>query len=158
MQRNHHVEGHLQEGPRGRKSAGGATQGWPRHPCSLGPQRESGEGQVPRLFSFLQNPTRYDSKFFPMLAQAPILIFKFGQPFSNLLGEIAPWYVTPPLIQFIFELMLCIKRKLLLLVPLFMLQKSMVLSFPSCFDAQSCLVEPPWVLRTCYNLIHLIIY
>ena len=67
----------------------------------------------------------------PVLIQDPISIYKFGQPFSNSFGGIAPWYVTPPLIQFVFELMLCIWRKLLLLVPLFMHEKSMVLSFLS---------------------------
>jgi hypothetical protein len=94
-----------------------------------------GVGQVPQLFSFLANPTRYTSKKFPVLVQDPILIYKFGQPFSNSFGGIAPRYVTPPLIQFVFELMPCIKRKMQLLVPLFMHEKSMILSFPSCFDA-----------------------
>jgi hypothetical protein len=66
-----------------------------------------------------------------MLAWLPISISKFGQPFSDPFGGIAPWYVTLPLVQLVFEFMLCIFRKFLLLVSLFLLEKSMFLLVPS---------------------------
>jgi hypothetical protein len=60
-----------------------------------------------------------------LLIAAQFLITKFGQLFSNPFGRITPWYVTPPPIQFIFDIMLYILRRMMLLVSHIMLDKFM---------------------------------
>jgi hypothetical protein len=55
--------------------------------------------------------------------------------FSNLFGEITPWYVTPPPIQLLFVFMLYMLSILLHLVSLGMLEKFMDLSFLVGIDA-----------------------
>jgi hypothetical protein len=61
------------------------------------------------------------------LLGSQFFITKVGQPFSDPFGGIAPWYVTLPLVQLVFELMLYIWRKLQLFVSLLLLEKSMIL-------------------------------
>jgi hypothetical protein len=49
-------------------------------------------------------------KKFPCWLGSQFLISKFRQPFSDLFGGIAPWCVTLPLFQLVFELMLYLGR------------------------------------------------
>jgi hypothetical protein len=90
-------------------------------------QGELAEEQAPWFFSSTQNPTRYHLNFFSYSVAAPFSISKFGQLFSNPFGGIIPWYVTPPLIQFIFDILLYILRRMLLLVSHIILEKFMYL-------------------------------
>jgi hypothetical protein len=94
-----------------------------------------GEGQVPRFILFPENQLWVFFGKFPVLHSYHPWISKFRADFSNMFGEITPWYVTPPPIQLPFVHMLYMLRILLHLVSLNMLEKFMDLSFLVGIDA-----------------------
>jgi hypothetical protein len=108
---------------------------WSREACSLGPHGVLGEGQVPRFILSPENQPQIFFEKFPVLHSIHSWISKFRADFTNLFGEITPWYVTPAPIQLLFVLMLYMLSILLHLVSLKMLEKSLDLSFLVDIDA-----------------------
>jgi hypothetical protein len=130
------VERREPEGHQGPKEQSPRDQiPWLHGACSLGPQGVLGEGQVPRFILSPENQLQVFFKKNPVLHSCNSWISKFRTDFSNLFGEITPWYVTPPPIQLLFVLMLYMLSILLHLMSLDMLDKSMDLSFLVDIDA-----------------------
>jgi hypothetical protein len=93
-----------------------------------------GEGQVPRFILSPKNQPQVFFKKFPVLHSVYSWISKFRADFSNLFGEITPWYVTHVPIQLLFVLIVYM-LSILHLVPLKMFEKSLDLSFLVDIDA-----------------------
>ena len=96
-------------------TAGGAAT-WPRgwwarppyrtRPCLMGPRWPSSTYPSTHLLPLSHtNPkNQLKHEFQPFLLRFSISFLK--APLSKLLGEIVPWYVTPPLVQLVFVLVL----------------------------------------------------
>ena len=85
---------------------GASTRPRGRAPCLVGPM------WAPSTYSsthtLLLPPTNMNNQLKPesKLVLLPFSISSLKAPLTKLLGEIVPWYVTPPLVQLVFVLVL----------------------------------------------------
>jgi hypothetical protein len=82
-----------------------------------------------RVHPFLSEPNQVLLNFFFYSFAAPFFFSMFGRPFSYSFRGITPWYVIPPPIQFIFDMMLSITRKMFFLVSPLMHENSVDFQF-----------------------------
>ena len=77
-----------------------------RAPCLVGPRWPS--PTYPFTYTLLLPPpnTNNQLKLESKLVLLPFSISLLKAPLSKLLREIVPWYVTPPLVQLVFVLVL----------------------------------------------------
>ena len=77
-----------------------------RAPCLVGPRWPSSTYPSTHLLPLSHtNPkNQLKHEFEPLLLRFSISLLK--APLAKLLGEIVPWYVTPPLVQLVFVLVL----------------------------------------------------
>ena len=75
-------------------------------PCLVGPRWPSSTYSFthPLLLPPTNTKNQLKHKFQPSLLPFSISLLK--APLTKLLGEIVPWYVTPPLVQLVFVLVL----------------------------------------------------
>ena len=90
----------------GRHKDGGRAPPIGRAPCLVGPRWPSSTYPSTHLLPLShKNPkNQLKHEFQPLLLWFSISLLK--APLTKLLGEIVPWYVTPPLVQLIFFLVL----------------------------------------------------
>jgi hypothetical protein len=93
--------------PGGQHPPGRATPPW-RGQVGVGPLQAPLTYPFSLFFPLLQKPTTI--AFFPvfLLPNLRFLISLLGAPFSKLFWRIATWYVTPPLVQLVFLLVVYI--------------------------------------------------
>ena len=77
-----------------------------RAPCLVGPWWPS--STYPFTHTLLLPPPNTNNQLKPesKLVLLPFSISLLKAPLTKLLGEIVPWYVTPPLVQLVFVLVL----------------------------------------------------
>ena len=77
-----------------------------RAPCLVGPRWPSSTYSCthPLLLPPTNTKNQLKHEFQPSLL--PLSIFLLKEPLTKLLGELVPWYVTPPLVQLVFVLVL----------------------------------------------------
>mgnify|MGYP006922912308 CR=1 FL=1 len=77
-----------------------------RAPCLVGPRWPS--STYPFTHTLLLPPPNTNNQLKPesKLVLLPFSISLLKAPLTKLLGEIVPWYVTPPLVQLVFVLVL----------------------------------------------------
>ena len=83
-----------------------AHEGGGRAPFLVGPRWPSSTYPITHLLPLShRNPkNQLKHEFQPSLVPFSISLLK--APLTKLLGEIVPWYVTPPLVQLVFVLVL----------------------------------------------------
>ena len=81
-------------------------EGGGRAPCLMGPRWPSSTYPSTHLLPLSHTNPKNELKheFQPLLLRFSISLLK--APLAKLFGEIVPWYVTPPLIQLVFVLVL----------------------------------------------------
>ena len=107
-QRTHHGANHL------------ATRVEGAPPCLVGPRWPSSTYSCTHPLLLPPTNTKNQLKPESKLVLLPFSISLIKAPLTKLLGEIVPWYVTPPLVQLVFVLVLYSLQILAALVTLFL--------------------------------------
>ena len=103
-------------------------------PCLVGPRWPSSTYSCthPLLLPPTNTKKQLKHEFQPSLL--PFSIYLLKAPLTKLLGEIVPWYVTPPLVQLVFVLVLYLLKFFSAKVTLF-LSLCQIYMVKSSFDA-----------------------
>ena len=83
-----------------------AHVGGGRAPCLVGPRWPSSTYSCTHTLLLPPTNTNIQLKHEFQLILLPFSISLLKAPLTKLLGEIVPWYVTPPLVQLVFVLVL----------------------------------------------------